>query len=134
MNTVLFKAEERKVRLNSDKSLKPHIAFAHHANLPKSSLLQRLFKYAEGQEEYKFGWVGISLFVHGCILAPITIICIAFSGNSLVLWLPCILAFVITEIVNLSAMPTKITIPVLLGSVIVDILIIAIALFLMITH
>jgi hypothetical protein len=134
METVLFKAEEKRVKMNTNESLKLHHTFVHNANLPKSSLWQRLLKYAEGQEEYKFGWVGISLFVHGCIFAPITITCIAFSGNLLALWLPCILGFVITEIVNLSAMPTKITIPVLLGSIIVDIIIIAIALFLMVMH
>ncbi|BAV04768.1 hypothetical protein FLA_0767 [Filimonas lacunae] len=85
-------------------------------------------QFAENQQNNHFGWLAFCFFAQGCLLAPLTILAIVNNGNDMGLWLACILAFVLTEITNLAAMPTKITIPIFTLGVITDIIIVAICL------
>lgn len=93
----------------------------------KNNYLQRFLQFAEAQQPNSFGWLAVAFFAQGCLLAPVTILAIVTNGNALGLWMACILAFVITEITNLAAMPTKITIPIFFAGAIIDLVVIALA-------
>ncbi len=71
-------------------------------------------------------WLAISLAGHGCVLTIITMFAIMFAGNNFIFWPFAIGAMAMCLIVNLAAMPTKITIPVFFLSVLIDVVIIAI--------
>ena len=134
MDALFFTGHARKRKVSIDEPLVSNNNYLYSITQPKSSYLKKFLKFADEQQPNSYGWLGLALFAHGCVLAPVTILCIVFSGNSLALWIPCILVFTITEIVNLAALPTKITIPIFFASIIVDILIIAISLFLIFNH
>jgi hypothetical protein len=64
--------------------------------------------------------LGIALAAQGCVLAPLTVFAVVFAGNSLVLFMLAIMAMGIVLVTNLAALPTKITIPVFFGSILVN--------------
>lgn len=101
------------------------------ASLPltvsKNNYLQRFLQFAEKQQPNRFGWLAFALFAQGCLLAPVTILAIIHNGNSPGLWMACVLTFVVTEVTNLAAMPTKITIPIFFAGAIMDLFLIALA-------
>jgi hypothetical protein len=90
----------------------------------KPSLLTRFSAWTAGQEESRLLWLGISIAGHGCVLTPLTVIMVAFTGMNLLLFMTAMVAMTMSLIVNLAAMPTKITIPVLILSVLIDIVVI----------
>jgi hypothetical protein len=94
----------------------------------KQSLLSQFITWCNGQEKYRFGWLAIALTLHGCVLAPITVLSIALGGNNFVFWGIAIGAIAMPLVVNLAAMPTKITIPVFFLSILLDVVIIVSAL------
>jgi len=91
----------------------------------KKNRWQRLLDYSARQQQNRLGWLAFALALQGCIMAPVTIYAIVLQGNSIILWVICTFSFAITEVVNLAAMPTRVTIPALLGSIVLDLLIIA---------
>ena len=91
----------------------------------KQSVFSRFLAWCNGQEKFRFGWVAAILAIHGCVLAPITVLAIALlGGNSMIFWAMLIGGMALSLIVNLAAMPTKITIPVFFFSILIDISII----------
>jgi len=94
----------------------------------KQSFLSRFITWCNGQEKYRFGWLAITLTLHGCVLAPITVLSIALGGNNFVLWGIAIGAIAMPLVANLAAMPTKITIPVFFLSILLDVVVIVSAL------
>ena len=91
----------------------------------KQSVFSRFLAWCNGQEKFRFGWVAAILAIHGCVLAPITVLAIALlGGNSMIFWGMLIGGMALSLIVNLAAMPTKITIPVFFFSILIDISII----------
>jgi hypothetical protein len=94
----------------------------------KQALLSRFISWCNGQEKYRFGWLAIIITIHGCILAPVTVLSIALGGNNFVLWGVAIGAMAMALVTNLAAMPTKVTIPVFFFSVLLDLLVIVTAL------
>lgn len=101
---------------------------AHLIAEKKQSFLSQFINWCNGQEKYRFGWLAISLTLHGCVLAPITVLSIALGGNNFVLWGVAIGAIAMPLVVNLAAMPTKVTIPVFFFSVLLDLVVIVSAL------
>ncbi len=91
----------------------------------KKTWWRKFLEYSANQQANRFGWLGLSITLQGCVMAPLTLCAIVFTGNSLILWMLCMLSFAVTEVVNLAAMPTRITIPVLFGGIVLDILVIA---------
>jgi len=89
------------------------------------NLWQQFLRYAERQQPNRFGWLAFSFFMQGCVLVPITLMIVVMRGNPFELWIPTLVAFVVTETTNLAAMPTKITIPIFWAGVIADLLVIA---------
>jgi len=88
------------------------------------SLFTRFFDWCKVQEKNRLGWLALSLAAQGCIITPLIILAVGISGNNLILWMAGMIAMGMTLVVNLAAMPTKITIPVFALSVIIDIAII----------
>ena len=103
-------------------------SFARSAagNEAKVSLVKRFISWADKQEEYRFGWVAFSIAGHGCIFTVLTSLAIVFTGNHFIFWPFVIGAMAICVLVNLAALPTKITIPVFFFSLVIDLVIIAI--------
>jgi hypothetical protein len=91
----------------------------------QTTIWRRFINWCAGHEERKFFWLGLSLAGHGCFITVLTIFAILFSGNQIIFWPFAMAAMVSCLVVNLAALPTKITIPVFFAGVLVDIIIIA---------
>ncbi|GAA4331024.1 hypothetical protein [Flaviaesturariibacter amylovorans] len=87
-------------------------------------LFTRFLNWADGQERYRFGWLAAALATHGCALTPLTLFAIILSGNIMALWVVALACMGATLVTNLAAMPTKITIPVFLASIVIDLAVI----------
>ena len=85
---------------------------------------QQFINFAAAEERNRFGWLAAAITLQGCVLAPLTLLAIISNGNPFILWIPCIIAFAITEVVFLAAMPTRITIPVLFAGIVTDIIVV----------
>jgi hypothetical protein len=97
------------------------IATNYTQKVSGTSVFTKFLNWCKEQQENRLLWLGLALVGHGCILTPITVFAIALSGNSLSLLMLTLVAMILTLVTNLAAMPTKITIPVFIFSVIVDI-------------
>jgi hypothetical protein len=93
-----------------------------------TSLWDRFINWCKTQEKNRLEWLAIGLAGHGCIITPLAVFTIMISGNNLFFWITAMVAMGATLIVNLAAMPAKITIPVFLLSIVIDIMIVILAL------
>jgi hypothetical protein len=91
----------------------------------KQSLSTRFILWCKSQEKYRLGWLAVIIASHGCFLTPVTLLAIISAGNSMFFWSMTIAAMGMTLLTNLAAFPTKITIPIFLLSIIIDLVIIA---------
>ena len=69
-------------------------------------------------------WLGIALSAHGCIITPLTIMAVLLAGTNLFLFILALVAMGATLVTNLAVMSTKVTLPVFVLSMIVDVAII----------
>lgn len=97
---------------------------SHDSAVTKVSYWKKFITWCDGQEKNRFGWLAAALTLHGCILTIITVFAIMLAGNNFIFWPLAIGAMGMTLVVNLAAMPTKITIPVFFFSVLIDLAII----------
>lgn len=94
----------------------------------KKSFWKKFLVWAESQEENRFGWTAFAITGHGCVFTIITTMAILATGNHFIFWPFAIAAMAVCLIVNLAALPTKITIPVFFFSVLIDLFIIGLCL------
>ncbi len=73
-------------------------------------------------------WLAISLFIHGCILFPATVVVNAMAGNSIFFLIAAIISLMIMLVAHLSQLPERITIPLFFLSALIDLVIITICL------
>ena len=106
-------------------TIQHHYNPAYSQAVKKESVLSRFFAWCEGQEQYRFGWLAAIITIHGCVLAPLTVLTVVFAGNNFTFWGITIGAMAMALITNLAAMPTKVTIPIFFLSVLIDIAVIA---------
>lgn len=107
-------------------TIHPSVQQAYTAQKP--SVISRFLTWCEEQQENRLLWLSVALGGHGCVLTPLTILLIvALTGMNLALFMTALFAMAAALIVNLAAMPTKVTIPVLFASVVVDLAVIATA-------
>lgn len=99
-------------------------SYAHSLDIDKVSAWRKFINWCNGQEKYRLGWLAAAITLHGCVLTIFTLFAIVLAGNHFIFWPFAIGAMGITLIVNLAAMPTKITIPVFFFSVFIDLAII----------
>jgi hypothetical protein len=90
----------------------------------QKSIVSRFMNWCEGQERFHFGWVAGILAGHGCVMTPITLFAIVLAGNNMFFWVLALAAMGASLVTNLAAMPTKITIPVFFGTLLIDLAII----------
>jgi len=95
------------------------------SNHSSNSFLGRFFAWAESQHNNRLLWLAVALFVQVGAAIPLTAAAVMLlGGNSFFLWLIILAINVPVLIMNLSAMPTKYTIPALFGAWAVEVLII----------
>ena len=88
------------------------------------SLITKFFDWCKSQEQYRLGWLAGGITGHGCLITPATLVFVMMGGNSPVLWAFVMAAMGMTLVTNLAALPTRITIPVLFLSILIDIVVI----------
>lgn len=103
----------------------PTIAAAYSERVAKTSLWTRFIQWSKDQEPNRFGWTAGILAGHGCIVTPITLFAIILSGSNLVFFIAAIVAMMASLVTNLAALPTKITIPTFVLTILIDLIIIA---------
>ena len=90
----------------------------------KTGLWQRFMAFCKTQENNRLLWLGVSLAAHGCVLTPLTVLAVVLSGTNIVLFMLALVAMGGSLVTNLAAMPTRVTIPVFVLSIVIDIAII----------
>jgi hypothetical protein len=88
------------------------------------SILQRFITWTEGQQEFRLVWLGIALTAHASFLTPFTAMAVMLLGNSFPLFMATLGAMALALVTNLAALPTRITIPAFLLSIVIDIAIV----------
>lgn len=91
---------------------------------PRTYLLTLFLDWCTSQENNRLLWLAIAITFHGCVLTPLTVLIVAMTGINLLLLFVTGLAMSFVLIVNLAALPTKYTLPVLIFSIIMDITVI----------
>ena len=86
----------------------------------KSSLVMRFRAWTDSQENYRLLWLGIGLCGHGCFLTPATVLAVVLAGTNLIFFMTAMATMTMVLVTNLAALPTRITIPIFLLSVLVD--------------
>jgi hypothetical protein len=95
-----------------------------HIGTSSPSLFSRFLNWCENQQDQRLLWVGLALAGHGCILTPLTIMAVLLAGTNLFLFMLGLIAMGMALVTNLAALPTKITIPVFILSILIDIAIV----------
>ncbi len=90
-----------------------------------TSMWSQFINWTISEEKNRLLWLAIALAGHACVITIITLLAIIFSGNNFTLWVFTMIGITACLVVNLAALPTKITIPVFLLSVLIDVIIIA---------
>ncbi|MEP7164267.1 MAG: hypothetical protein ABI741_06215 [Ferruginibacter sp.] len=89
----------------------------------KPSVITDFLKWCTAQEEDRILWTGLGLGIQGCITTPVTVLVLLIFGQGLGLFgiAMASIAMAAVLIVNLAALPTRITIPFFVVSLFVDI-------------
>jgi hypothetical protein len=81
----------------------------------------KFFSWSAAQNGNRLLWIGIILAAHGCILTPLTVMATFLGGTvNITLIVLAIVAMGMALVSNLAAQPTKVTIPVFVLSVLID--------------
>ena len=92
-----------------------------------ADLWKKIIDYSAAQENNRLLWSAISIFGHGTIFTIGTLATVILTGNLFFLMVATCLTMTMVLVVNLAALPTKYTVPILFASVFIDLLIIATA-------
>jgi hypothetical protein len=91
--------------------------------------INRFLDWSSDQQENRLRWEGISLIGFGCFFTPLTVLLISLSGANLFLIMTALIAMEAILVANLTAMPTKITIPAFFLAAAADIAISVVSVF-----
>ena len=86
----------------------------------KTSIYTIFMNWCNNQQHNRLLWLAVVLLAHGCILTPLTVVIALAAGTSLVLFTLATAAMAMVLVVNLAALPTRITLPVFLLSIFID--------------
>ena len=98
--------------------------YAHPIHTTKGSAWRKFIDWCNSQEKFRLGWLAAAITLHGCVLTIFTMFAVILAGNHFIFWPFIIGGMGITLVVNLAALPTKITIPIFFFSVLMDLVII----------
>jgi|SRR5215472_10655797 len=102
----------------------------HIPLVKRPSAFIRFFKWAEAQDQQNHvGWVGITVTAMAAVFFPLAMVFILINGASFGLIIAAMAALVLVVVTNLSALPTKYTIPFFIVGVLTDLVIIVISFF-----
>jgi hypothetical protein len=102
----------------------PYIS-ANFIHESKKTIPRQFLDWCKGQERNRLLWLSLIVAGHGCIITPITLLILVFTGNSMFLWAFAIAAMTMSLVTNLAALPTKITIPVFFLSLVMDLIVVS---------
>jgi hypothetical protein len=100
----------------------------HYIVQKDASLFSKFITWSDTQQGNRLLWLGLILCLHGCVLTPLTVMAVLLAGTNLILFMVTIVAMGISLVSNLAAMPTKITIPLFVLSIIIDLVVVGFAL------
>ena len=87
--------------------------------------LRRFIGWCDQQEKNRLLWLGIGIMGHIGTVLPLTLLAILFLGsNNFTLWTVVLCANMPVLALNLAAQPPKVTIPVMVSSLLVNIVVI----------
>jgi hypothetical protein len=89
------------------------------------NVFSRFMTWSNNQQEDRLLWLGIALAGHGCVITPLTIMAVLLAGTNMFLFVTALVAMGMSLVTNLAALPTRITIPVFVLSIIIDLVVIA---------
>jgi hypothetical protein len=93
---------------------------------PAINILKRFFSWCDQQEKNRLLWLGIGIMGHIGTVLPLTLLSILFlASNNFTLWTIVLGANMPVLALNLAAQPPKVTIPVMLASLFINIIVIA---------
>jgi len=91
----------------------------------KENYLTRFLTWCKAQETDKFLWLALTFFAQIGLALPVTAFSIVFlGGNNYLLWIIICAVNVPTLVLNLAALPTKITLPFLFFAWVTELVII----------
>jgi hypothetical protein len=93
-------------------TIKQTISNVHTQYVTRPSIISQFMNWCSNQDKNRYGWLGAAVTSHGCIITPLTMFAIILSGNNIIFWF-------------LAALPTKITIPIFLFSIMMDVAVIS---------
>ncbi len=100
-------------------------AYERTALTAKKGLITKFMDYTESQEKNRILWTGISLLGHGTVFTILTLMVVVATGNNFAFWISAAFNIAVVVIVNLAALPTRITIPIFFLSLLMDAAIVA---------
>jgi hypothetical protein len=96
-----------------------------YAEKATANSLRKFMSWCEQQEESRLLWLGLGVMGQIGMVVPLTLLSILFlANNNFILWVVVLSANMPVLALNLAAQPTKVTIPVMLTSLIVNIVVI----------
>lgn len=110
-------------------SVNPYIPGGYSAGRAQSGLWTSFIRWCQAQQENRLLWMGVALGIHGCFLTPLTMMVVLLNGHGPAMFSLVILSMGGTLVPNLAALPTRITIPVFIFSVILDLILLVLAIF-----
>jgi hypothetical protein len=106
----------------------PEIAIGYHSPKVRTSYFKSFTRWATNQDiENHVGWVGISITAMTAVFFPLTMAVILFNGASVGLIGIAMLSLIMVVIVNLAALSTRYTLPILLAGILMDIIAVVIS-------
>jgi hypothetical protein len=91
--------------------------------------LRKFINWCDQQEKNRLLWLGLGIMGHIGMILPLTLLSILFlASNNFALWIVVLCANMPVLALNLAAQPPKVTIPVMLSSLIINIAIIVLSL------
>ncbi len=109
------------------KAIQQYYASVPLTGTTKRTIVHKFFDWCKTQEKNRLLWLAIMIAGHGCFLTPVTVMFVMLFGNSMLLWALALGAMAMTLVSNLAALPVKITLPIFLASLIIDLAIIFIS-------
>ena len=98
----------------------PAVATNYTETVSKTSVVSQFLIWSDNQQANRLLWLGIALGAHGCIITPLTVVVVMLAGLNFALFMLAMTSMTAVLAVNLAAQPTKITIPIFLLSLAID--------------
>lgn len=89
-------------------------------NYERENLWKKFIGWCTAQDENRYGWLAAALFGHGCIFAPITLLVSMMAGVHMIFFALVIASMSAVLVSNLAAMPTRYTLPIFFGSLLIN--------------